>query len=81
MSDASQGPSDSPTPGDPYSRPSADEFRAEIEARLTADLDADQRSYKCRNCWTPCLNPAESILFRARVCLDCHARYLSGDTR
>jgi len=81
VSDASQGPTGSPEPGDSYSRSSAAEFRTEIEARLTADLDADQRAYKCRNCWTPCINPAESILFRARVCLGCHARYLSGETR
>lgn len=57
------------------------EFREELLADLSADLDRDQRFYMCRNCSTPSINVAGSILFRARVCLDCHARYLAGVTR
>lgn len=80
MSDASEGSDESPTPGDPYLHPSTAEFRAELARQITTDLDADQRSYQCRNCRELCINPAGTILFRARVCLDCHARYLSGET-
>ncbi|WP_255151341.1 hypothetical protein [Halorarius halobius] len=62
-------------------RPDREDFRRELQAELTADLDADQREYQCTHCPTLCINPADSQLYRARVCLDCHVAYLAGEPR
>lgn len=64
---------------DSGTRQTAEEFRAEIEAELSTSLDADHRAYRCPNCKAGCINPADSLLYRARVCLDCYVSYLVGE--
>jgi hypothetical protein len=56
----------------------AAQLRAQVEAELSTDLDADHRAYTCARCECGCINPRFHRLARAGVCLDCYVSYLTA---
>ena len=49
--------------------------RERIRDSLTTDLNADLVEYQCSNCQERCINPRDSVLEEAGVCLECHVHY------
>jgi hypothetical protein len=61
--------------------PGVDDLAQLLDVLTGTSWDDDLVAYRCSNCGERCINPQESRLVDARVCLGCHLDYLSDRVR